>query len=1458
MIRDESLLLLIARLRGELRAARERGELSAAELEKIARALDVEGAKRLEALPEVSLAELLGRAEDAELEVDLEPLRSRLRQGDLERIRLLREASLSWGRDFLDLDDVYPGIRRIPLGEFAWKSVEKDFDALVALLRDPDRHLEEAVAACRRFFQDGQGFSVPALLPTLSRGLVQRLIKRQTVEPEMAGVLTNDLRILENHERISAGQLGDRLRRGSGLEEPLDVTASDAAYHFLSHRAAAMGTSPSLSLDALVVQWSGPGFADLAVAWLRPRRPANLEQRFRRANLAFARTGVDPLEEPEAWRDFLTETSSKERQDRGQLMAEIAHYKTFYELGLVLSAEPLLGEAITERWWPALEILRMQGTQPIPVSLEGTFASLKPAPSPAEPSPAEPSPASDEPRPDDDLDLVPEDEPEFVEAVPARMSAEDRLVEEKSAWNVYLKPFLSENWLGLMGVVSLMAAWAFLTLYLWDRGQAFRVAMGVVPLLGLTVGAAGASRFVRGLEGASPRAAGLFASLAFLAVPFNFALGASLVGRSGLLNAAFGFSLAGFYGVFLPWIGRRIAPSLGHDPWPFLLVANTLVYLPATVVFLLGLAAVPSSLAATLFLSYGALLFGWSRAAADGARWRLVLPLYGAVFLLVNAIPAVFFRGGPPTWSFAVFLVMLAPALTFFGRHRPAAVATAGGVAALGVLVSFGAVAWMPVVLVLATAFWYRERRHLEKSWPDEVVAIHLLALAASLAWVLDLAWGAWPLAFVPALVAIRLLERGHPPTETLSYSLPLFQIGTVLAGREASTALATIAAPLVFAAAFVFAYDRYARGARPVFWSFHLALGVGLLGVALRIDDGPVAKAALFTAGVATAWAVVSPRLGDAFTKTHRTLILWILAAGAAGAVISASVATDSIFDPLFAAAAGLTFATLGAAAFWSQATLPIYAALFVAAALRQRLRLELGLGERTGFGTALTGAALLVAAEVTGRFSFWRRDPAGRLFGYRFPGHSNMYLPHPLRVAALLVVTVGAVFATFGFAALVIDPRSALVYILAAFVFARLAWRLEMPVLGGIALVPIGAFLATLIGSFPFFFWGHAILAVLTGLEILRRRLGDGGTAARRAVVGPYAAAVRFLVLAAVPASFAAYVPAALGGWAEVVSLALLAVAFAHVFVVRERTSWHPAVWLHVVAGWTVGFLVAVDVLRLIDDLGDGSYLFWTGLFVLIFAPALVLERSSRSLARTYAKGAQPWLWLAAIAFTASGLLFRGGASTPRWPDVVYPAASWLLLLLGNRQWRSRPMVILRGLASLAIVWVVVPEPVAASFLGLVLFYALELLVGRLDGVVGGRLLATPFAERQGDDPRATAITLHVLGGLVVAVHLAAPLLRDAAPAFPQHFWLYGLIPFCWLVFRNLGRPYLEYVGFGLFAYANAFYAVELLPWARGHELTALHLVGLAFVVSMGCYVVLGRRLGRRFDRLERGTLS
>ncbi len=1476
----ESKLILVARLRAEIEAAR--GAVPPAalrELRAAAERLDLRLTGKLDELP---LPELLERCDAAGLELDLTPFDALLRASLLQRIDALRQAAEGWQRPVLDLDAVEPDIRRIPLHPFSWHALIAAWDRLVAALRDCESSHEQVAAASRAFFGERRTLSVPALLPKVSRTLVRRLLEARVVGPAETGSMVADVQAVEGATQALALELQQRARAGE-IDEEHTATASDAAFRCLRALASSLDPPEALDLGAAIIQWPGPSFSTLASAWLRPKRGETRAGRLRKANLIYARTGIDPYGAEAQWRRRDARESAAEGRQAAALLRPIARNKTSYGLALMLYAGSFLDPEIEQRWWSLVDRRRRLEAEPAPAP-----AAAPPAPAP-QPVPAAPpvpprGEAAAPPVPPvppggeqeaDELEL----DAEHLVAPAAAPSAEDRLVAEKSSWNVYLKPFLSENWLGLMGVTSLMAAWMFLTMWLWDKGQGYRVGMGIAPLFAITLGAASISRFIQQLEDATPRAASLFSALCVLSVPFGFALGASLLDLGTPVTIALGAGLAVAYALSLPWIGRRVAASFGHDPRRFLLEGDLPIYLPSAALLLAGEETVPVALTASLFLIFAALARGLHLAMGDRDRFRFSSSLFTAVAVLAAAIPHVYYRQVPPAAGLAVLLQAVAWAVSFFGRRSATAMVAAGGASLLGVLVGLAAPRLLPLVLVLAVVFWLDQRRHIRAAWPDEVLALHLLAISLAAAHLTGAGPGLLAFYFVPALAAVRVLER--VPCEVLSWALPPFMGAATIGARQAQSDALAAGNLLLLAVAFVLGFRRFSHGHRTGFWLLNLLLFTGLLFAGLGLDaDLRLPVLALYLGLAAALWALAAPWLRDPLSVAHRTTVLWLSATAAAVVVLSgvamvrSSVGTSLLDQPLLLLALALTLFSLALAARRSRSELPVYLALLVTGAAAIVVRGELGLAD-PGLAAVATATVLLIAAELFDRRQARRRSEAPsadecRLFLFgttsatTFPGRSERYLARPCEAGAWLLAAVGVVQALAAFAPVVERPGPGVTWFVAAAVIWRLAYlrarraaaaesagpRAARSIAGYAALIPAVALAVAATLSLPVAWRGHAALLWIALCQLARSRLAGGGAALAAAVARPVGLAAETATWATIPLGFLYYgVVAASGDLAAGASWVAAAMVFSHFFLVR-RGKWPAAlsqvVLLHLLAGWTLAFL------RLdfgprgtgLDDLAAAAVFHFAGAFFCLFLPAAAIERWRSPVARAYAAGAQPWLALFALGFVAASVLEP--------PFRLAPLLAWVLLELGGRHWRSFWMVLAQGGVCLWLGTSVLQGDLpGAFFLGILIFWLLELAARRLESAAGHGLRATPFRVRDPEgERRSVTAVLQLLSLAVLVVHLRL-VAGGPADGTVRHFWLYFLIPLALLLGRRLEKRYLGTVGLALFAYANCFYALELLPRVRAFDLTHFHLLSLAFVVSMAGYLAAALVLRRRTSR-------
>ena len=834
MTEAETKLLLIARLRAELQTLHLAGRIPKAELESRGSELDRLNLEAVGTLDDLPLDELLRRCERSDLGVDLSSFQAQLIAADSARVRSLRAEAQREGLDHLDLSSLYPGIRRVPLRQFDWKATSAAFAEVLLSLNDPHRPFDQVVVDCQSFFANADDFSVPAGLPKLSRKLVQRLIRERAVGAAQAAELIEDIADLERALSRRARDFSSVALSSGTIDPPLYDPPSDIALRFLTGVAASLPDDGPLDIDALIIQWPGPSFAALATAWLLPTQGETEARRRRKRNLLFARAGLGPDASPATVRLELERRDSEERWQQGMVLRQIGRNKTLYELALALSGRSLLGDGLQSRWQPVLERLRALGPVPEPEPVPEPKPVAEPKPVLGAELPPAPVPAPSEPAPEtgtEELHEVLGPVPEYLEAAPARRSAEDRRVEAQSAWNVYLRPFLNENWLGLVGVFSLMAAWMFLTMWLWDKGQYFRILTGGLPLLVLTLGSASVSRFLERHEQASARAVGLFSSLCLLSVPFNFALAASILNLGSATAIAITLALALVYGLAIPWIARHIAPSFGHNPRRFLVESNFLILLPPAALWVAGVDA----LGATLFLSYLALVRGLHKARRESASFTFCWTLFTTAFLIANAILHIYYRQPLHAATLGVLLQLVAPAVSFFGRHSATSVAVSGGVSLFGVLLCLDKPLALLLSVLLATAFWLYQRLQIRAPWPDEAVALHCLGLAAAAGHFLKVSPGTVPLFLVPAIVAIAALEQRRRSTEVLTYGLPLLMVGAVVGDSLAPARGSFFTTNLLLISTFCYAYHRYAGGYRVPLWFLNVFLFAGLLFVSLR-----------------------------------------------------------------------------------------------------------------------------------------------------------------------------------------------------------------------------------------------------------------------------------------------------------------------------------------------------------------------------------------------------------------------------------------------------------------------------------------------------------------------------------------------------------------------------------------------------------------------------------------------
>ncbi|MEE8583252.1 MAG: hypothetical protein V3T83_00175, partial [Acidobacteriota bacterium] len=1125
-----------------------------------------------------SLDDLIEAFENDDLEVNLAPFRRWRRQERFESIGQLREQALAEHRAFLDLSSIDPALQRIPLQEFDWQEALSGLARLAQAVERPDCSLDEVRQAGRDFF-DRSGIQLSDLVPGLKDSLVKRLVAEGHLSHSDTLVFSQGLEQM----RLARNQLRQDLNR-SFFAGQIDMERFNrpgpAAFELLQDQLQSDLNLHNPDLNHLVIQWQGPFFAKLAQQWLKFVRP-NRECEI----LIFARTGIDPGKDPQKWRSWTLQAMSQDRLGQGAFQLKAARLGPIYELAFVLSRDDVQQQEVQAHWWPLLQKILGERTRKRQQAAEA--AQPKPDKAPvaeaarpepetaraaeAEPGPGEtvaaagPSPKQAEQPPEPFAAQV-EDEAEFLHAAPAQASIEDLLVEQHSTWNVYFKPFLSENWLGLIGVFSLMAAWLFLSMWLWDQDPAFRQLAGVLPLAGFTLGAAFVASFIYGLEsrGASPKAVSLFALLCFLSIPFNFALGASIASEDSL---ALGAGLAVLFSLGLPLISRRIQAPFGHDPKAFLLLSNLALYLPPLALALSASVQPQHGLHAALFLSFLVLVGSLQRASrAAPSGFDFSKGVFSIHFLLANGISFLFFRTLPDIGMLAILLQMAAWSLSYFGKGSPAAL-SAMGASLLGILLCLNSPVHLPFCLALAVGFWLFQRRKISEPWPNEIVVFHLLGLAASLAYLAGLSVGLSAWVAVPVIAAAALLEKsGSSEVRTLTWGLPLYMGAALgLAWSQPGTGLEWTA-PLLVALAGVYLYRRTLRWHRSHLWLLNFALAPAFFYFCWPGGPGP----APYLSGLALFWLLLSSFLKDSFALQHRTTVLWGFACASALAFGAALNLGPMSAGLMFSGIASLV--SLFAAARRACSSLPVYLALLVAGLLGNWLKNEFGIVSESGLTSGLGAAALLGLAALLRRYRVWQDggSPA-KFFGSDFALRSKSFLAAPMEKTAALLAGLSLLTGLSFFAPLTENPKLGLALVLNLALWARFGALWSRPLIGWIAMLPGAAFAAALVMSFGWDWRPLAAGGCLLFFLLLRDRLRLVERPLCKVFLGPFDQMARALAFLSLPAGFGAYAYLAPAPPLPFILLGLLALAIAHRYLVlRVSTFWNHAVILHVVVLW------------------------------------------------------------------------------------------------------------------------------------------------------------------------------------------------------------------------------------------------------------------------------------------------
>ncbi|CAM2008206.1 hypothetical protein [Acanthopleuribacter pedis] len=970
----EQALIYLARLRGAIRHLHRDQQLKTEDYQRWVAQLDQADDASLSQLAPLELEQLLASPVIPPLSLDLMPLVAIQKKARVTTWIQRHHQTRRAGETTMAAGDLFPEQPNalLPITFFDWRAAQSRLKQLCdALKNGPD--VDRIDTEARAFFEDVAPWRACTPAPLVKQSMIEAFLAATSLPQETQA----DLR-----EALIVRDAG-----GPAFEAPPPQTT----LAILSRRL--------------------PGQASLLRQWMQAQTWDGPE----RAQLA-ARLGMDPVAQADEINHALIEAMKGDEEGRSAFIATWAAASLPLRLLQVYveESDPTRRERLQHALaaWRSLAGPKPIASDPLPLAAQSAIGG------------------SGETEIIDPFFDQDKDELEDLEALRApvrQRDIEDTVVETTSTWNLYLRPFLSENWLGLVGAVSLTAAWIFLSMWLWEKAVAFRVLAGTVPIAIATLSSAWITGFLakREVHGTSPRATALLAAITFLMAPFYPLLSAGLTASSEAGNIL-GFGLGLGFLATLPFIGKRIAKPFGTAPVAYLLAASAIALVPG-----------PCARWAPTFLEFvlqvlPIALTGLVTAAAKksaraapedfGYNWMM----HVGHALLSTALAMIFFRVPPQLEMLALLLPFIALALTTFREQAPTRLIAGATLGLLGNLIALSLQPeWLCLSLTLGGLAWFREARHAARPIAREIAALHLCLWIPALGNALGLTWPQAALLIIPGFFAGLALERRlqQGPLRLISLGLVGVPIPLTLLSLHQNTALFLYATPISLLFTWFWGHSRFQNTDEKGPWLCQQIM-VPISLAALLITPLEAAYHPLLWPAAAALPALLWPLWSRweraVWLPRQRALLrlLWLIPLTTALVWGLFQAPSFNLFGLICLVTAAATGAVTGfSAARQSQSPLPAWAAFAGCALVAEWLRRGLGLGPMGGLPPALAAAGLYGLAQAVRTTTFGKTAPT-ETFSFSLPWQATSWLPHTLLGAAgvLLLPATGRAFFYLG----------------------------------------------------------------------------------------------------------------------------------------------------------------------------------------------------------------------------------------------------------------------------------------------------------------------------------------------------------------------------------------------------------------------------------------------------------
>ena len=295
-------------------------------------------------------------------------------------------------------------------------------------------------------------------------------------------------------------------------------------------------------------------------------------------------------------------------------------------------------------------------------------------------------------------------------------------------------------------------------------------------------------------------------------------------------------------------------------------------------------------------------------------------------------------------------------------------------------------------------------------------------------------------------------------------------------------------------------------------------------------------------------------------------------------------------------------------------------------------------------------------------------------------------------------------------------------------------------------------------------------------------------------------------------------------------------------HIYLcIRRDYRYSHVSFSHLLVIWSLAYLLYADISTSVTA---STLLPWLlGYAVILTIINLSTERSHSAHLSLYQRHSKGWLFMfshlfALLTMTAAWLAYEDSTL------MGYALLTIPLLIIANRSYQVQLPIIILAAITVTIGLLITPDKLWALLLALLLFSGIQALL------MFSRRFTWPIHAMDSQQPFMLQQASYVLYGLVIITlltHLTL-FLTLPAQASMSHAMLYLLIPFSVLLYKLLRLEHLSYLAITLFAYANCFMSLALLPWIQQQDLTIMHLLSGTLVISLLLLTSLGKIISRK----------